>query len=370
VPSNLLLVRFGARRWIARIMFTWGLLAAGMMFVSTPMQFYVMRFLLGAAEAGFFPGVVYYLMQWFPAAERGRAISRFYVALPLSQVVMGVVAGALLGLHGQLGLKGWQWLFLVEGLPAVLLSIAIFLLLPDSPADAKWLTDEERAGIASSLAADRARIGAGGDPGIGRALIDPRVWILGVANICILGSAYAFTLSAPTILTQATGLNPTGVGFLTAAVALVSAFGMVAAGWHSDHRRERHLHAILFLISMSAAFLAMGLSTTALVTVAAYAVFVIAANANQTVFWLIPSDVLHGRSAAVGVAAIGSIGMIGSFVGPWAWGVARDQTGGYQSGLIALAAAALIAAALVVVMRQLGRAGGPRPATAEGAAAG
>jgi ACS family tartrate transporter-like MFS transporter len=369
VPSNLLLVRFGARRWIARIMLTWGLLAMGMMFVSTPMQFYVMRFLLGAAEAGFFPGVVYYLMQWFPAAERGRAISRFYVALPLSQVVMGVVAGALLGLHGQLGLKGWQWLFLVEGLPAVLLSVAVFLLLPDSPADARWLTDGERAGIATSLAADRARIGAGGDPGIGRALIDPRVWILGVANICILGSAYAFTLSAPTILTQATGLNPTGVGFLTAAVALVSAFGMVGAGWHSDHRRERHLHAILFLISMSAAFLAMGLSTTALVTVAAYAVFVIAANANQTVFWLIPSDVLHGRSAAVGVAAIGSIGMIGSFVGPWAWGVARDQTGGYQSGLIALAVASLIAAALVVVMRQLGRAAADRPAT-EGAAAG
>lgn len=368
VPSNLLLVRFGARRWIARIMFTWGLLAAGMMFVSTPTQFYVMRFLLGAAEAGFFPGVVYYLMQWFPAAERGRAISRFYVALPLSQVVMGVVAGALLGMHGQLGLKGWQWLFLVEGLPAVLLSIAVLFLLPDSPDHATWLSDEERAALDETLAADRARIGVTGDPGIGPALVDPRVWILGLANICILGSSYAFTLSAPTILTQATHLDPTGVGFLTAAVALVSAFGMVLAGWHSDARRERHVHAILFLTSISAAFLAMALSTSALVTVAAYAVFVIAANANQTVFWLIPSDVLHGRSAAVGVAAIGSIGMIGSFVGPYAWGVARDQTGSYQAGLFALTATWIIAAALVVVMRQLGRAGGARPATAEGAA--
>ena len=144
VPSNLLLVRFGARRWIARIMLTWGLLAAGMMFVKTPTQFYVMRFLLGSAEAGFFPGVGFYLMQWFPAAHRGRAISRFYVALPLRSVVMGAVAGSLLNRHGQFGLAGWQWLFLVEGLPAVILSAVILVGLPDSPAQAAWLTDNER----------------------------------------------------------------------------------------------------------------------------------------------------------------------------------------------------------------------------------
>jgi ACS family tartrate transporter-like MFS transporter len=141
VPSNLLLVRFGARRWLARIMLTWGLLAAGMMFVRTPMQFYVMRFLLGAAEAGFFPGVVFYLMQWFPAAHRGRAISRFYVAFPISSAVMGAIAGSLLKFDGQFGLAGWQWLFLVEGIPAVVLSAVFLALLPNGPTEASWLSN-------------------------------------------------------------------------------------------------------------------------------------------------------------------------------------------------------------------------------------
>src|SRR6185312_13104850 len=236
VPSNLMLLRFGARRWIARIMLTWGVLAVGMMFVKTPMQFYVMRFLLGAAEAGFFPGVVFYLMQWFAAHERGRAISRFYVALPLSMVLMGMVAGALLGLQGLLGLAGWQWLFAVEGLPAVLLGIAILFLLPDSPSDAAWLTAAEREWIEDRLAADRTMPGASADHGV-RALLDPRVLLLGLCNICIMGGNYAFNLSAPALLQDATHLDATHVGFLIALVAVLGAAAMIAAGWASDKRR-------------------------------------------------------------------------------------------------------------------------------------
>ena len=355
VPSNLALARFGARRWIARIMLTWGLLAAGMLLVRTPTQFYIMRFLLGAAEAGFFPGVVYYLMQWFPSEERGKAISRFYVALPFSGVVMGAAAGSLLGLGGALGLAGWQWLFLVEGAPAVLLSVAIWFLLPDSPAAATWLTAPEKAWIAARLAMDRERIGAAGDPGVGRALLDPRVWLLGAANVCILGGSYAFTLSAPTILMAATHLDAGRVGYVIAAIALVSAAGMVLAGWHSDHRRERYVHVVLFLLAIAAGYLTLGLAAAPWIVVGAYAVTVIAGNANQTVFWLIPSDALHGRSAAVGVAAIGSIGMIGSFLGPWVWGVARDHTGGYQAGLLALPVAYGFAAAVLIVLRRMTR---------------
>src|SRR5665213_3415271 len=157
VPSNLLLVRFGARRWIARIMLTWGVLAVGMMFVRTPMQFYVMRFLLGLAEAGFFPGVIYYLSLWFPNRHRARAISRFYVAWPLSAAIMGALAGALLSLQGRLGLAGWQWLFLAEGLPAVALSGIILVGLPDRARDAAWLSSEEKAWIGAKLADDRAK---------------------------------------------------------------------------------------------------------------------------------------------------------------------------------------------------------------------
>jgi ACS family tartrate transporter-like MFS transporter len=350
-PSNLALMRFGARRWIARIMFTWGLIATGMLFVRTPMQFYVMRFLLGAAEAGFFPGVVYYLMQWFPSGERGRAISRFYVSLPLSGVVMGALAGALLGLRGTWGLAGWQWLFLVEGGPALILALAILFALPDSPAKAKWLTNDEKDWIAGRLAAERASLGRQGDPGGWRILADARLWLLGAANIMILGAAYAFNLSAPTILTEATKLDATGVGWLTAAASLAGAVAMAAAGWHSDKRRERYGHTLACLVILALAFTALGLSRSVFVVVAGYAAYQVAGSALQTVFWLIPSDALAGRSAALGVAAIGSIGMLGSFVGPWAWGVARDATGGWQAGLLSVAAAYVVATCLVALLR-------------------
>ncbi len=352
VPSNVLLMRFGARRWIARIMFTWGLLAMGMMFVETPTQFYVMRFALGAAEAGFFPGVVFYLMHWFPAHERGRAISRFYVALPLSSVVMGALAGTLLGLQGHFGLAGWQWLFLVEGLPAVLLSIVILLVLPNSPAEARWLTQDERDWIAARLAADNTLPGVSADAGVLRALVEPRVWLLGIASMCVLGAAYAFGLSAPALLQGVTHLDATGIGFLIAGVSLLGAASMITAGWHSDRRRERHLHVVVYLLIMSCAFAAMGLSVNPWVVVVAYAATIVFGNAIQAVFFLIPSDFLRGRSAAGGIAAIGSIGMIGSFIGPYVWGIAKDHTGDYQLGLLSLTVPYAIAAAIVFVLRR------------------
>jgi MFS transporter, ACS family, tartrate transporter len=279
VPSNLLLVRFGARRWLARIMFTWGLLAAGMMFVKTPMQFYVMRFLLGAAEAGFFPGVVFYLMQWFPTEYRGRAVSRFYVAFPLSSVVMGAVAGSLLQLHGRFGLAGWQWLFLVEGIPAVVLSGVILVALYDSPTQASWLTDDERTWIRQRLSADKAALGTGTDHSLARALLDPHVWQLGICNLLILGSSYAFILSAPAVLQGATHWGTTQVGFMMSLTAVVGALAMVLNGWHSDRRRERHFHTAIPLALMAGAFLAMGLSIAPWIVLPAYVVWFTSANA-------------------------------------------------------------------------------------------
>jgi ACS family tartrate transporter-like MFS transporter len=355
VPSNLLLVRFGARRWIARIMLTWGLLAAGMMFVRTPTQFYVMRFLLGAAEAGFFPGVVFYLMLWFPAEHRGRAVTRFYVALPLSSVFMGAIAGSLLNLDGRLGLAGWQWLFLVEGIPAVLLSAVVLLCLPDSPAQAPWLTDGERTWISERLSADRAALGGAPDHSVARALLDPRVLQLGICNLFILGSTYAFILSAPAVLQGSTQWSATEIGFMVSISGVLGAVAMVLNGWHSDRRRERHLHTAIPLTLIAGAFLAMGLSDAPWIVVPAYVVVFTSQAAVQATFWLIPSDVLHGRSAAVGVAAIGSIGMLGSFIGPAAWGVARDLTGNFQTGLLWLVLPHLAAAAIVLAVRRRAR---------------
>ena len=355
IPSNLILAKVGARRWIARIMITWGLLAAGMMFVRTPTQFYVMRFLLGAAEAGFFPGAVFYLMRWFPAAHRGRAISGFYIAYPLSNVFMGVVAGALLDLHGRFGLAGWQWLFLVEGLPAVALSVVFLLFLPDEPAKATWLTEAERAWIADGLAADRVALAHEPDPGLKATLLSPLVIGMGLVNLLSLGGFYAFNLSAPVLLGQYTGLDVTWVGLLVATAGLMGGLAMVVVSRRSDQVGERYLHVAVPLLIEGLAFALMALVHAPVVTMIAYLAAQTSSSAAAAVIWLIPSDRLSGRSAAGGVAAIGTIGMIGSFLAPFGWGVLKDRTGGYEAGLMVLPALFFIAVGIVLWLRATAR---------------
>ncbi len=368
VPSNLALTRVGARRWLARIMLTWGLLAAAMMFVRSPLAFYVLRFLLGAAEAGFFPGAVYYLMGWFPADQRGRAISRFYVAFPLSNVVMGGLSGVLLGLQGQLGLAGWQWLFLIEGLPAVALSLAFLRLLPDSPAAAAWLTPEERGWIGRRLAADHAAAPDQSGHGLLRVVSNPMVLGMGVVNLLYLGSGYAFSLSAPTLIENATHMAPSGIGALVATGGLLGAGSMILAAWTSDRLGERHLHVALPLIVEAGGYglIAFGHGPAAMI--AGYLITAVAHAAAAAVFWLIPTDVLRGRPAAIGVAAVNTIGMTGSFLGPLGWGLLRDHTGGYQVGLSLLPLAFLLAGGIVLALRAAARRSGAArllPATAD-----
>jgi ACS family tartrate transporter-like MFS transporter len=351
VPSNLLLVRVGARRWLARIMLTWGLLAVGMMFVRTPLAFYIVRFLLGAAEAGFFPGVIYYLMRWFPPDQRGRAISRFYIAYPLSGVFMGGVAGALLGLHGRLGLAGWQWVFLVEGLPALVMSAAFLVCLPETPASVGWLSSDEKAWLAWRLAPPLA---ADPDPpghGMRRALADPMILAMGAVNLLYLGAGYAFTLSAPGLLDGATHLGATRVGYLVAVGGLLGAVAMMGVAWSSDRTGERHFHLAIPLVLEAAGYAVMGLWHAPLAMMAAYLLAQFAHAGAAAVFWLIPSDALRDRSAAVGVAAINGIGMVGSFAAPFVWGVLRDRTGGFEAGLRCLPILLLLAAAIVLALR-------------------
>lgn len=353
IPSNLLLLRFGARRWLARIMLTWGALAASMMLVRTPGQFYVVRFLLGMAEAGFFPGVLYYLMQWFPPEMRARAVSRFYVSLPLSSVVMGLLAGALLGLQGRLGLAGWQWLFLVEGLPSIALGFVFLFCLPDTPAHAKWLTREEQEWLIGRIRDDAA---AGGHlESFGRALLDVRVWQLGLLSICMLGSIYAYTFSAPAILTKLTGFNVTNVGFLIAGMNLVGAAGMILNAIDSDRVGERYWHVIVPFLLIACGFLVGGLSSLAWLAVPALAVVVISHSSLQGPLLAIPAIFLKGRSMASGIAAMNMIGMIGGFAGPYWMGLAKDFTGDYQRGLLTLTVPGFIAAATMFVMWRASR---------------
>ena len=321
VPSNLLLYRVGARRWFARIMFTWGLLAMGMMLVKTPVQFYVMRFLLGMAEAGFFPGVVFYLGQWFPQHMRARAISRFYIAFPISTVLMGAIAGFLLGLQGKAGLAGWQWLFILEGLPAILLSIVLLVYLPCGPEEAKWLTEEERQWILHHLRPS-GPVDGHSIP-IGRALLDRRVWQISLVFLCMLGSSYAYTFSAPAIVQGLTGLSIRNVGFLVALMNLLGAPAMILNAMHSDRTRERYLHVAIPFLLVTGGYLIAGLSVATFLAVPALALSSISYFALQGPLLALAISFLHGKSAAAGIATMNTVGILGGFFGPLGMGLAK-----------------------------------------------
>ena len=361
IPSNMLLVRFGPRRWIARIMLTWGLLAMLMLLVRTPWQFYTMRFLLGVAEAGFFPGVVYYLTEWFPPEWRARVISRFYIALPLSSTVMGSLAGSLLGLNGRLGLRGWQWLFLVEGFPPLVLSALFFFFLPDTPAEAGWLTPAERTWLVRTLAAAREEHAPAGHAlhDLGVALRDTRVLLLGLFFLCILTVLYGWAFSAPVILAGLTGWTVGQVGWLIAGMGLLGAVAMLLTAEHSDRRGERTWHIVVPCLLMGAAFLVGGGTRTAGIAVPAFALTVAAYNAAQGPVLALPAAFLSGRASAIGYAAITGIGVAGGFLGPFWMGRARDFTGDYQRGLLTLALPSFAAAGIVWWLHARGHS--PRP---------
>jgi ACS family tartrate transporter-like MFS transporter len=352
IPSNLLLVRFGASRWIARIMLTWGLLAMGTMFVKTPMQFYAVRFLLGMSEAGFFPGVVYYLSQWFPASVRARTVSRFYMALPLSSVFMGGLAGVLLNLQGRMGLAGWQWLFLAEGMPAVILSAVFLFYLPNTPDDAKWLTPEERDWLTNQLREDNAATGLQHEAGALRAILNPRVLLLGFYMLCTYIGFYAFSFSAPILIQLSTGFSNTKVGFVVAIFGMLGALGLVLNGHHSDRVNERYLHIAVPVFLIAAAFVVGGITTAPLFALPAYAIIFIGFNATAGPSWTIPSSFLTGKSAAAGIATANTIAIMGGFLGPYWMGLAKDFTGNYKTGLLTLALPTVLGGIIVLIMRR------------------
>jgi ACS family tartrate transporter-like MFS transporter len=363
LPSNLLLLKFGARRWIARIMLTWGVLAAAMMFVRSPASFYTLRFLLGMAEAGFFPGVIYYLSLWFPQEIRARAISRFYIAFPLSNVLMGLIAGSLLSLNGRLGLKGWQWLFLVEALPAVLLSVVVWRLLPDGPRDAKWMEPEERLWLVGQLRKDAeamARSGglagnhAGGFAALKAILKEPRVALIGVYMFLTLGSYYAFSFSAPAIYMARTGWTTNHVGMLIAGIALAGAAAMLLVSWHSDRLQAKVPYIVGLSLLTATAFAVSGLSSQPWVVVAALAVASVSYYAVQGPSLSLSTTFLDGPAAAVGIAAINMMSIIGGFVGPNWMGWAIQHGGGTRMGTGLLSVAYVAAAGLIMVVWRMG----------------
>jgi ACS family tartrate transporter-like MFS transporter len=333
VPSNLFCVRYGPRRWLARIMVTWGLLSAAMMFTSTPLEFYTLRFLLGVAEAGFFPGVIYYLSHWFPPCHRGRAVSRFYIAGPLTSIVLGAVSGFLLDLDGHAGLQGWQWLFIAQGLPSVLVGVVLLRFLPERPGQVDWLTADEKAWITSEIEREQARLGGPTHHGGLAALRNPRVIQLGVFGILLIGSVSALVLSAPLVLIAATGLPIREVGGIVSLGGIIGVIVMLVAGSYADARGARFPDAFAYSVLLALAFLALALSTSPVVTVLAYLVFAASCFTIPMLTSAGWADVLSARELAVGGAGINTISQVGAFVTPFAWGALKDATGDYRAGL-------------------------------------
>jgi MFS transporter, ACS family, tartrate transporter len=334
-PSNLILVKVGARRWIARIMFTWGLLSGAMAFVQGETSFYVLRFLLGAAEAGFFPGMLFYLSLFFPAAYRGRMVSTFMVATAFSAVFGAPLSSMLLYMDQFLGFRGWQWVFLTEALPALVMSVVILVYLKDSPAEATWLADDERAWLVERQAAEQRQREAVHDLSVWQVLKNPKVLALGLGGFGIAYSTYGIVYFLPQIVKNF-GLTNLQTGFVSAIPFLVAAIGMIWYGRRSDRLMERRSHcAIAFIIC------AIGLTATSLLPsptlrLAALCVAAFGAWSTLPVFWAMPTAFLSGAAAAAGVAYINSIANIAGFVGPFIMGWIKDATGSFDGGLLVI----------------------------------
>jgi len=348
IPSNLALHRFGARIWIARIMISWGLVSMAMALVSGATSFYALRFLLGVAEAGFFPGIILYLTYWFPARERARVVAMFMAAVPLATVFGGPLSGALLELDGLMGLKGWQWMFLVEGVPAVLLGFVTLKFLDDRPEHAKWLTPEERQALSTQLATEAEAARTDGYHRIGQALTRPRVLMLGLIYFCLAAGLYGIGFWMPQVI-QTFGFSPLKIGFLTAIPYLFAAFLMVLWGRRSDRTGERIWHVALPLALAGVAFAWSAVSGPLLPTMMALTLVTVGIYAAVGAFWSLPTAILTGTGAAAGIALVNSIGNLGGFAAPTIVGTLRQATGDFTAALLFLAFILVLGAGLTLL---------------------
>ncbi|HMF46733.1 MAG TPA: MFS transporter [Candidatus Udaeobacter sp.] len=350
VPSNLVLHRVGARRWISRIMISWGVISTAMMFVRTAPTFYVLRFLLGTAEAGFFPGVVYYLSHWYPEGQRARAIAAFMTAVPVSGVVGGPLSGALLTLNGSFGLAGWQWLFLVEGIPAILLGVVVLVYLTDRPEAANWLRSAERDWLVSTLAAERTSRNAAPPVGVFGALTNPTIWHLGIIFLFAAIGFYGYSFWAPLVIKSLIGSSDLGVGMILGAISAVTIILMVVNSAHSDHTDERPLHVSVPLLISGAGFFGCALLHEPILALFFLALVPIGHCAAYGPFWSMPSRFLNGAPAAAGIAMVVTIANVGGLVGPTIIGAMKDRFGAHSPAFILLGGCAFIAALLAIAL--------------------
>ena len=350
VPSNLVLHRVGARRWISRIMISWGVISAAMMFVRTASTFYVLRFLLGAAEAGFFPGVVYYLSHWYPEGQRARAIAAFMTAVPVSGVIGGPLSGALLTLNGLFGLAGWQWLFLAEGVPAILLGVVVLVYLTDRPETADWLSSAEKDWLMSRLASERTSDHGALSVSVFTALMNPTIWHLGVIFLFAAIGFYGYSFWAPLVVKSLTGSSDLGVGVILGGISAVTIIMMVLNSAHSDRTDERPLHVAVPLLISGAGFFGCAILREPILAVFFLALVPIGHCAAYGPFWSMPSRFLTGAPAAAGIALVVTIANVGGLVGPAIIGAMKDHFGTHGPAFMLLGACAILAALLAMAL--------------------
>ena len=367
IPSNLALHRFGARRWIARILVTWGVLAVGMAWVGGTTSFYVMRFLLGAAEAGFFPGVLLYMTYWFPREARARVMATFSLGSVVSLVIGAPLSGLILSSTGGGGLANWQWLFIIEGVPAVLLGIATLFVMTDRPADATWLDADEKRWLADTLAAEAAAKPAEARMGALATLKDPRAVLLAFAAMLNIIAIYGISLWLPQIVKSVGGLSNLQVGMVSALPFLCTAVAMMLNARHSDRHGERRFHILVPAVLGGCGFVVAAMSTDPLVGLAGLCVAAMGIWCANTVFWTVPMRIFSGVSAAAALGLINSVGNLGGFVGPYLTGWIRQVSGGYPAALVTLGCALAAFGVVVFVFLTVAERRGSRDAAPVGA---
>jgi len=358
VPSNLFLERVGARVWIARIMISWGIVSAAFAFIpsiskatgaSNETVFYSLRLLLGGCEAGFFPGIIFYLTLWFPAVYRARVISFFMLAIPMSSIVGSPISGLLLGLNGW-GLDGWQWLFILEALPSILVGLAVLFYLTDFPRQAGWLQQDEIAWLENVQATEKSNKEKVEHLSLFQALTDIRILACALVYFCLNAAGYGVAFFLPTII-KGFGVSDTQTGLLAALPFVFGAIGMVLLGRHSDRTMERKGHVAVALLMAAVGIGLCGLISHPVIVMALLCFAQIGVSAVPPMFWPLPASFLTGASAAAGIAAINSLGNLSGFAGPYAMGYLKDLTGNFTAGLLLLAGCALIGSVVAVSLR-------------------
>ncbi|GGA68001.1 MFS transporter [Edaphobacter acidisoli] len=354
LPSNLMLTRVGARRWMARIMISWGVISTCLMFMKSAESFYVLRFLLGVSEAGFFPGMIVYLTYWFPTQERARAISRFMIATSLAGVVGGPLSSAVLRMDGWHGLAGWQWLFLTEGMPTILLGISVLFLLRDHPDEARWLTTQEKTWLDEELKRDSEASGAAARHRLGDAFKLRALWVLAGAYFVSQVGVYIVNLWMPLILTSVShgAVSSILIDRYSTLPYLAAAVMTLVVGWSSDRRDERRWHIAACLLLSAIGFAWAAVAHGLVIALCAMTLAAVGLWSMMGPFWTLTTSMLGGTAAAGAVAILQIVGGVGGFTGPYMTGRLRDATHSFTGGLLVMSGMAVVAALLALAVRR------------------